>query len=106
MRRASWWRGRPAWLLGLAVALLLSGVVSSYASAFPDGLEWVAAATGFSEAAADHAAASSPLADYQVAGVADLRWSGGLAGGIGTLTVLAIAGALTWALRRRPQPAE
>lgn len=96
-------RLRPsvAWGVGLAVSLLLAGVVSFSASRFPDGLEKVAATLGFEQAASDQAAARSPLADYQVAGLADPRLSGGLAGVTGTLVVLALGLGVSWALTRR-----
>jgi hypothetical protein len=96
------WRRGFAWGVGLVVALLLAGVVSFYASSSPDGLEWVAGETGFEEAATEHAALGySPFADYQLAGLDDARLSGGLAGVVGTLLVLAIGLGLMWLLRRR-----
>lgn len=94
-------------LAGLVVALLLGGVVSYYASAHPDGLEHVAEQVGFGDTAENHAAADGPLADYQVRGVDDARLSGGLAGVIGILVTLVLAGGLALAVRRRePQDAD
>ena len=91
-------------LAGLLVTLLVAGVVSYYASSHPDGLEHVAEKTGFLHTAEDSPTADSPLADYQTAGVDDERLSGGLAGVIGTLLVLLLAGGLAWAVRRRGSP--
>ncbi|GGU10098.1 PDGLE domain-containing protein [Nocardioides albus] len=89
--------------LGIAVvALLLAGVVSYYASANPDGLEYVAEETGFLDRASEHGAADGPLADYSTKGVDDARLSGGLAGVIGTAVVLLVAGGLVLLVRRRP----
>lgn len=51
-------------LAGLLAALVLAGVVSSFASGSPDGLERVAADKGFAKTAEDHALAGTPLADY------------------------------------------
>ena len=96
---------RAVVLLGLVVALLIAGVGSWYASSAPDGLEATAAAQGFDDTARDSAAAGSPLADYSVAGVDDGRLSGGLAGVVGVVLVLVLAGGLTVLLRRRPGPA-
>jgi len=94
-------------LAGLVVALLLGGVVSFYASSHPDGLVYVAEKVGFLDTADDHAAADGPMAGYAVKGVDDPRLSGGLAGVIGILVTLAIAGGLTFAVRRRdPQDAD
>jgi cobalt/nickel transport protein len=88
--------------VGIAVAaLLLAGVVSYYASANPDGLEYVAHKTGFLDSASEHGAADGPLADYSTKGVDDARLSGGLAGVIGTVVVLVIAGGLALFVRRR-----
>jgi len=88
--------------VGIAVvALLLAGVVSYYASANPDGLEYVAGKTGFLDSADDSPAADSPFADYATKGVDDARLGGGLAGVSGALLVLVLGGALFWALRRR-----
>ncbi len=88
-------------LVGLAVCLLLAGVVSAYASSSPDGLERVAETLGFVDTATNHAAAGSPLADYQAAGVDDSRLSGGLAGVVGVAVTGALAFALVFLLRRR-----
>lgn len=90
----------------LVVALLVAGVVSFYASAHPDGLEHVAASTGFLETADEHAAADGPLADYAVKGVDDARLSGGLAGIIGVGVTLLLTAALTWLVRRRGRATE
>lgn len=94
-------RSRRFWLVSLAVALLIAGVASWYASASPDGLEWAAEQAGFLGTAQDSAVADSPLADYSVSGVEDGRLSGGLAGVIGVLVTLVLAGGLTLLLRRR-----
>jgi hypothetical protein len=88
-------------LVLLAAALVIAGVVSFYASSHPDGLEFVAKTTGFLATAKDSAAASSPLAGYGVAGIDDARLSGGVAGIIGVLLTLALAGGLAWLLARR-----
>ena len=87
--------------LGLLICLLLAGVGSYYASAHPDGLEHVAASTGFIDSAEDSAVADSPLADYQVTGVDDERLSGGLAGVIGVAIMAVLSTGLFWGLRRR-----
>jgi hypothetical protein len=94
-------RTRTVVLAGVVVALLLAGVVSFYASSHPDGLEYVAERTGFIDSADDHAAGDGPFADYATKGVDDARLSGGLAGIVGTLVVLVVAGGLGFAVRRR-----
>ncbi len=93
-------------LAGLLVALLVAGVGSWYASSSPDGLESAAEQHGFAGTARDSAAADSPLADYGVDGVSDERLSGGLAGVVGVLAVLTLAGGTTLLLRRRTGAAD
>ena len=94
-------RGRSLWIAGVVAALVVAGVLSWYASSSPDGLESAAERTGFADTARDSAAAESPLADYGLAGVSDDRLSGGLAGVVGVLVVLVLAGGLALLLRRR-----
>ncbi|MFW5469551.1 PDGLE domain-containing protein [Knoellia sp. CPCC 206435] len=86
---------------GLGICVLLAGVVSVWASANPDGLEFVAERLGFGGTAGEHAAADSPLADYGTAGVDNPRLSGGLAGVIGVAVVAVVAFGLMHLLRRR-----
>ncbi|WP_309649463.1 PDGLE domain-containing protein [Nocardioides sp.] len=94
-------RTRTFVITGLLVALLVAGVGSFYASSHPDGLEYVAGKTGFLDSAEDSPTSDSPFADYQTAGVDDERLGGGLAGVIGVLLTLVIAGGVAYAVRRR-----
>ena len=90
---------------GLAVSLLLAGVVTYYASSSPDGLEKVAEDVGFLEDAEESAVGGSPLADYAVEGVGDERVSVGLAGVLGVLVTAVVAfGLFLWLGRRKPAP--
>jgi hypothetical protein len=84
----------------LVLALLVAGVASYYASSHPDGLEYVAQQTGFLDTAEDSPASRSPMADYTTRGVEDERLSGGVAGVVGALVVLVLAGGLFRVLRR------
>ncbi|MDP2773957.1 MAG: PDGLE domain-containing protein [Nocardioides sp.] len=92
---------RRFYVVGLLVALLIAGGGSYYASSHPDGLEYVAEQTGFLDSAEDSTTADSPLADYQTSGVDNERLSGGLAGVVGVVLVLVLAGGLAYAVRRR-----
>jgi hypothetical protein len=94
-------RTRTFWVAGLLLALLIAGLGSYYASSHPDGLEWSAGESGFLDSAEDSAAADSPLAADAEAGVDDGRLSGGLAGVIGVVSTLVLAGGLTLVVRRR-----
>ncbi|NYJ00404.1 putative membrane protein [Nocardioides thalensis] len=92
---------RTFWIAALVVTLLIAGVGSYYASAHPDGLEYVAEKTGFIGSAEDSPTSDSPFADYGTKGVDDERLGGGLAGVAGVLIVLVLAGGLAYAVRRR-----
>ena len=86
---------------GVLVALLLAGVVSFYASGDPDGLTKVSEDQGFAEHREGAPAGDGPLAGYETKGVADGRLSGGVAGVLGSLVVLALAGGGALVVRRR-----
>jgi len=100
----------------LLVALLLAGVVSYAASSSPDGLDAVTQSgceldesgepvggTCIAQNAGEHATAASPLADYTVGGS---EGTTGIAGVVGVLVTLAVAGGLFWVLRGRRSGAE
>jgi cobalt/nickel transport protein len=101
-------------LTGLLLALLLAGVVSSFASGSPDGLDSVArdgctfdadgAITGgdcLAKREAENQTGDSPLADYGIRGIDNPYLSTGLAGVAGVLLTFALGGALFWVARRR-----
>ena len=94
-------RTRTFVVAGLLAALVLAGVASFYASSHPDGLEYVADKTGFLDTADDSSAADGPMADYAVKGVDSPRLAGGLAGVVGVLVTLGLAGGIAYAVRRR-----
>jgi cobalt/nickel transport protein len=96
---------RRFFAIALLVSLLVAGVASYYASAHPDGLEYVAEQTGFIDSAEDSPASESPLADYQTSGVDDARISGGVAGVVGVVVMLVLSTGLFWVVRRR-EPAD
>ncbi|MGH3318233.1 MAG: PDGLE domain-containing protein [Nocardioidaceae bacterium] len=83
------------------VALLLAGVVSLFASGSPDGLERVAEDQGIAHTAKDHALADGPMADYGVSAIDNAPLSGGLAGVVGVLVVLALTTGVACVVRRR-----
>jgi cobalt/nickel transport protein len=76
----------------LLVALVCAGVISRFASGDPDGLTKVSEDQGFAGTEVSH---HSGLFDY-----------GSLSGIIGVLVVLALAGALTYALRHRRETSD
>ena len=88
-------------VVGVLVAVFLAAVVSYYASVSPDGLNRVAEDNGFASTEQTHAVEDGPLAGYGARGVDDQRLSGGVAGLVGSVTVLLLAGGLAMAVRRR-----
>ena len=90
----------------LLVTLLIAGVGSYYASSHPDGLDFVAEKTGFIDQEKTSATSEGPFAGYSTNGIDDARLSGGVAGVAGCLLVLALAGGLAWAVRRRGSSAD
>ena len=106
---------KRSWLFwaGFAVAtLFIAGVVSYFASSSPDGLdsatlqgcEVVDTADGeeltgscIAQHAEDHSLGGSPLADYAVDGGEN---TGGIAGVIGVVVTLVVAGGAFWLIAR------
>lgn len=103
----------PVFFLGFGmVALLIAGLASYAASGAPDGLDSATlrgcetvAVNGVEELrgrciaqdATDHALGSSPLADYLVRGA---EGTNGIAGIVGVLVTVLVAGGLFWLLAR------
>jgi cobalt/nickel transport protein len=109
-----------AFLLGgLLVALLLAGVVSSFASSSPDGLDSAAregctfdaddnitGGTCMAQGEQDHQMKDSPLADYGIRGIDNEFLSTGLSGVIGVLLTFGVGAGVFWLVRRRGAPRE
>ncbi len=75
--------------VGLLVALVFAAGVSQFASANPDGLEYVAQQEGFLETADDHAFGDAPLADYGTNLGGTDRVNTAVAGAVGVAITLA-----------------
>ncbi|ONI81157.1 hypothetical protein ALI144C_21685 [Actinosynnema sp. ALI-1.44] len=102
---------RSLFFVGFAlVALILAGGVSYFADSDPDGLDHSTlqgctvgeneqlSGTCIAQGAKEHALKDSPLADYSVGGDDALT---GLAGVIGVIATLVVAGGFFWLLRKR-----
>jgi cobalt/nickel transport system permease protein len=81
-------RGSVVWITGLLIALALA-IGSPLASAYPDGLEWVAEQQGFLETA--QGSIYEIIPDYVFPGVSNEALATIAAGIVGTLIVFAIA---------------
>ena len=80
-------------LVGIIASLVIAMFVSSFASAFPDGLEKVAENLGFIDKAEEVVAERNFLIpDYTFGAVDNELWQTSLAGLFGVLIILAIFG--------------
>ncbi|MBA2530459.1 MAG: PDGLE domain-containing protein [Euzebyales bacterium] len=86
---------------GVLAALLFAVVVSQFAAPDPDGLERVAADTGFAESGQDHALGGGIFADYATAGIGNETLSLAVAGVVGVVITLAVGTGLFMAVRDR-----
>lgn len=90
--------GAGVWIAGLVIAAALA-IASPLASAFPDGLEFVAEQNGFLQAA--QAPSFNIIPDYVVPGVPNEALATILAGVIGLLIVFGVASAVAYARRNK-----
>jgi cobalt/nickel transport protein len=99
---------------GLLVSLLLAGVVSSFASSSPDGLDSAAregctfdakgnitGGTCMARNEQHHQMKDSPLAGYGIKGIGNQYLSTGLSGVLGVLVTFGIGAGVFWLVRRR-----
>lgn len=94
-------RASVRWIwAGLAAALAVGTLLSTFASPHPDGLERVAEEQGFLGRAVERPLLRSPIPDYLLPGIRSERLATGLAGFIGTLALFA-AGRLVGRLSGR-----
>jgi cobalt/nickel transport system permease protein len=88
-------------IAGRLSTLFVATVVSQFAADSPDGLERVAADTGFAASGTESALSGGWFADYATAGVANEGLSLAIAGAAGTVITLAVGGGLFLAMRER-----
>jgi cobalt/nickel transport system permease protein len=78
------------WLVPVVSILLISGVLSLFASAWPDGLEKIAENVGFINLAEQvRVVVPTPLADYEIKGLGQIGTS--IAGLVGSTACFAVA---------------
>ncbi|MEV4622086.1 PDGLE domain-containing protein [Asanoa sp. NPDC049573] len=112
---------RLGWFLagGLLVAALLAGVVSSFASSSPDGLDAAArqgctfdandhitGGTCMAQREQDHQLKDSPLAGYGIKGIDNPYLSTGVSGVLGVLVTFGLGGGVFWLVRRKNRHAQ
>ena len=96
MRKGMW----TLVFIGLALSLVIAGLLSFYADPNEDGLERVAVDYGFADDAVDSANAQIFTSDYLIAGVENERLSTLMAGTLGVAVMIGAAFGLFWLLTR------
>ena len=91
-------------LVGLVVAVVVAVVVSQFASADPDGLEYVADQEGFLETAQEHVLADTALADYGDGLTGNSNLDTAIAGSVGVALTALLGWGLFRLVRRRGAP--
>lgn len=86
---------------GLAITLIFATVISQFAVDNPDGLERVAADTGFLSSGQEHGLANTVFAEYATTGIGNDTLSLAIAGLAGVLITIAVAYGLFRAIRPR-----
>ncbi|OKH43651.1 cobalt transporter [Calothrix sp. HK-06] len=89
------------WLVPVVSILLIAGVLSLFASAFPDGLDWVSEQTGFDKLGENvRVVVPTPFADYQVKGLDKIGTS--IAGIVGSIVCFGLAFGLASIMKGAP----
>lgn len=83
----------------LIICAVVVALASAFASSYPDGLEWVAGQLGFESLAREIGFISTPLADYELAGVNSSFFAGLLAGLLGVGAVFGSSYLIGWWLK-------
>lgn len=91
---------------GLTVTLIFAMVISQFAVDNPDGLEKVAADSGFLTSGQEHGLANTLFADYATSGIGNESLSLAIAGLVGVLITLSVAFGLFRAIRPREKAHE
>jgi len=93
-------------IIGLVVSLFLAGLVSLFASSFPDGLEKVAENLGFIEKGEVKPSVKSPIPDYEWPGLENKKLATSIAGIAGTLIVFGLGYGLAAILKHKEHKTE
>jgi cobalt/nickel transport system permease protein len=89
------------WLIPVVGTLLVAGVLSLFASSFPDGLEKVAENLGFINLAENvRIAIPTPFADYQISGINE-KLGASITGLLGTTTCFGLSFIITKLITRK-----
>ncbi|MEW6573713.1 MAG: PDGLE domain-containing protein [Bacillota bacterium] len=87
--------------IGLFAAIIIAGILSPFASPYPDGLEKVAETKGFISKGEGKEVVRAPIPDYAAPGLKSEGTATAVAGITGTLITFAAAYGISRILRRR-----
>ncbi|MFH1691962.1 MAG: PDGLE domain-containing protein [Candidatus Omnitrophota bacterium] len=87
-------------MIGLCIALIFGGILSMFASSWPDGLESIAEHKGFLALGEGQPLMSAPVADYAWPGVKSEKIATAVAGVFGTLVVFGFGYVVAFLLKR------
>jgi cobalt/nickel transport protein len=93
-------------IIGVVIALFLAGIISMFASPWPDGLEKVAENHGFLEKGEVQPPIKSPVPDYEFPGLHNKKLATSIAGIAGTLLVFGLGYGIAFILKRRDHKTE
>lgn len=90
-------------IIGIIVSLFLAGLISIFASPWPDGLEKVAEDKGFLEKGEVEPPIKSPIPDYVFPGVKNEKVATSIAGILGTVVVFVLGYGVSVLIKRKDQ---
>jgi len=93
-------------IIGIVAALFLAGIISMFASQWPDGLEKVAENKGFLGKGEVQPPIKSPVPAYEFPGLHNKKLATSIAGIAGTLVVFGLSYGLAVLLKRRDHKTE
>ncbi|HGE69761.1 TPA: hypothetical protein ENX78_02925 [Candidatus Poribacteria bacterium] len=90
-------------IIGIVVSLFLAGLISIFASPWPDGLEKVAEDKGFLEKGEVEPPIKSPIPDYTFPGLKNEKLATSVAGILGTAIVFVLGYGVSALIKKKNQ---
>jgi len=90
-------------IIGIVVSLFLAGLISIFASPWPDGLEKVAEDKGFLEKGEIEPPIKSPIPDYTFPGLKNEKIATSVAGILGTAIVFVLGYGVSALIKKKNQ---
>ncbi|MGB9597444.1 MAG: PDGLE domain-containing protein [Candidatus Poribacteria bacterium] len=90
-------------IIGIVVSMFLAGLISIFASSWPDGLEKVAEDIGFLEKGEVEPPIKSPIPDYTFPGIKNEKLATSISGILGTAVVFVLGYGVSALIKRKDQ---